>query len=170
MAPMYCSIADVKNNVSGTDDGTGTCAQLADGPISAAIAQASNKVSAYAGTVYETDPATPTVTVPDLVVTLTIQLAVYYATLIYRKSKDLTAQDPVALMYADAMRTLMDINSGKISVDPVPPGDPVSTGGHVVQTVPRIFDYSDSGVEYDGRGGIEPVGAPGSLLRDGWQQ
>ena len=169
MAPLYGTPADVGSNVAGTDDGTGTCAMLTDGQLSAAIGQASNKVCAYVGTDYETDAATPVVVVPPLVTTLTIQLATYYATLTYRKGKDLSSLRP-HLPWATSMRcgTLTDIASGAITVDPVPPGDPVSGSGHVVQTIPRIFHGSDSGTMRDGQGGIMPAGAPGSALRDGW--
>jgi phage gp36-like protein len=165
---LYCTPADIKTNVAGTDAGTGTCAQLPDEQLTAAITQASTKVSAYIGTDYETDAATPTVTVPPLVVTLTIQLATFYATLTYRKGKDLSAFDPVYLAYQDAMRTLQDIISGLVEIDPTPPGDPPPAAGHVVQTIPAIFRHSDSGTMPDGRGGIMPAGAPGSALRDGW--
>ena len=168
MAPLYCTPADVRSNVAGTDDGTGTCAMLTDGQLSAAIGQASNKVSAYVGTDYETDAATPVVVVPPLVTTLTIQLATYYATLTYRKGKDLSALGSHYLGYADAMATLNDIASGAISVDPVPPGDPVSGSGHVINTVPRSLTMEDAGAMPDGCGGIMPAGAPGSALRDGW--
>lgn len=168
MTALYCTPADVRTNVSSTDAGTGTCAQLTDDELSAAITQASTKVSAYIGTDYETDAATPSVTVPGLVKTITIQLATFYATLNYRKNKDLSAWDPVWLAYQDGMQTLKDIISGLVEIDPTPPGDPPPAAGHVVQTIPAIFRHSDSGTVPDGRGGIMPAGAPGSALRDGW--
>jgi phage gp36-like protein len=154
--------------VAGTDAGTGTCAALTDDQLSAAITQASAKVSAYVGSDYETDAATPVVVVPDLVKTITIQLATFYATLTYRKGKDLSAFDPVYLGYLDAKQTLQDIISGKVEVAPTPPGDPVTAGGKVINTVPKTFRFEDSGTVPDGRGGIMPAGAPGSALRDGW--
>lgn len=168
MPVSYCAPSDIRSAVAGTDDGTGTCAMLTDPQLNAAIKQASSKVSAYAGTAWYTDAADPTITVPDLVFNLTVQIATFYATLTYRKGKDLSQYDPVMLGYADAMATLKDIISGNIEVEPVPPGDPVAAGGHVINTVPRSFTYEDSGVEPDGRGGITAAGAPGSLLRDGW--
>lgn len=169
MPVSYCQPSDIRSNVAGTDAGTGTCAQLSDGQLLAAIAQASSKVSAYAGTAWFVDANDPVIVIPDLIVTTTVQLATFYATLTYRKGKDLSQFDPVYLGYQDAMRTLTDIQSGKIEVSPTPPADPVPTGGHVVNTLPSIFTYDDSGVLPNGRGGIQPAGAAGSRLLDGWR-
>jgi hypothetical protein len=57
MGAMYCQPSDIRDNVAGTDAGTGTCAALEDYQLNAAIAQASAKVSAYVGTTYEVDTA-----------------------------------------------------------------------------------------------------------------
>lgn len=169
MAAMYCLPSDIRANVAGTDAGTGTCAQLEDYQLSAAIAQASAKVSSYAGTSYVVDAADPVVVVPDLVKTCAIQLATFYATLTYRKGKDLSPMDPVYLGYLDAIGTLKDIAAGRIDVSPTGPADPVDRPGKVVNTLPAIFRDSDSGVARDGRGGIMPAGAPGTRLADGWR-
>jgi hypothetical protein len=165
---MYCLPADIRSNVAGTDAGTGTCAQLEDYQLSAAIAQASAKVSSYVGTSYVVDAADPVANVPDLVKGITIQLATFYATLTYRKGKDLSQYDPVVLGAAEANKTLADIASGLIEVNPTAPADPTDKPGHVVQTIPSIFGYSDSGTIPNGRGGIEPAGAPGSRFAEGW--
>jgi len=169
MAAMYCLPADIRSNVAGTDAGTGTCAQLTDDQLSAAIQQASAKVSAYVGTSYVVDAADPVVVVPDLVRTCTIQIGTFYATCVYRKNKDFSQFDPVLLSYNDAISTLRDIAAGRVDVDPGSPGDPVDRPGHVVNTLPKVFRMADSGTEWDGRGGIEAAGAPGSRLADGWR-
>jgi phage gp36-like protein len=168
MPVSYCQPSDIRDNVAGTDSGTGTCAQLSDDQLSAAVAKASAKVSAYAGTSWMTDANTPTVTIPDLVVNLTVAIGSFYATLTYRKGKDLSAFDPVYLGYLDAMATLKDIINGNIVVAPVPPGEAPVAGGKVINTLPRVFVHADSGTLPDGRGGIMPAGAPGSRLIDGW--
>ena len=169
MTAMYCLPSDIRSNVAGTDDGTGTCAQLTDDQLSLAIAQAGAKVSAYVGSDFEVDAANPVIVVPNLVFSITVQLATFYATLVYRKGKDLSAFDPVMLGYNDGIATLKDIVTGLIEVAPTAPADPVYAPGHVVNTVPKSFRYEDSGVVPDGRGGIMPEGAPGSsLLHDGW--
>jgi hypothetical protein len=168
MPAMYCLPSDIRSNVAGTDDGTGTCAQLTDDQLNLAIAQAGAKVSAYVGSDFEVDAANPVIVVPNLVFSITVQLATFYATLVYRKGKDLSAFDPVMLGYNDGIATLKDIVTGLIEVAPTPPGDPVYAPGHVINPV-KIFRYEDSGVVPDGRGGIMPEGAPGSsLLHDGW--
>ena len=169
MTAMYCLPSDIRSNVAGTDDGTGTCAQLTDEQLSLAIAQAGAKVSAYVGTDFEVDAANPVIVVPPLVFTIAVQLATFYATLTYRKGKDLSQFDPVMLGYNDGIATLKDIVTGLIEVASTAPADPVYAPGHVVNTVPKSFRYEDSGVVPDGRGGIMPEGAPGSsLLHDGW--
>jgi phage gp36-like protein len=168
MGAMYCLPADIRSNVAGTDAGTGTCAQLEDAQLNAAIAQASSKVSAYVGTSYVVDAADPVIVVPDLVKTCTIQIATFYATLTYRKGKDLSQYDPVVLGYNDAISTLKDVVAGNIEVAPTAPADPTDRPGHVVNTLPRVFVHADSGTVPNGRGGIEPAGAPGSRFAEGW--
>jgi hypothetical protein len=168
MPVSYCQPSDIRDNVAGTDSGTGTCAQLTDDQLAAAVAKASAKVSAFAGTAWEPDANTPVVVVPDLIFTTTVQLATFYATLVYRKNRPLTPGDPVLLGYQDAILTLNAIVAGTIVVVPAPPGEAPVEGGHVVQTIPSIFTYEDSGTEPNGRGGIMPAGAPGSRLIDGW--
>lgn len=168
MTAMYCQPSDIRDNLGGTDAGTGTAAMLEDYQLNAAIAQASAKVSAYVGTSYVVDDADPVIVVPDLVKTCTVQIATFYATLTYRKGKDLSQYDPVLLGYNDAIATLKDVVAGNIEVSPTAPADPTDKPGHVVNTVPRTFTYEDAGVVPNGRGGIEPAGAPGSRFTEGW--
>lgn len=168
MPVSYCLPADIRNNVAGTDGGTGTCAMLEDDQLSEAIARASSKVSAYAGTAWFVDVNDPVIVIPDLIVSLTIAIGTFYATLTYRKGKDLTTTDPVYLGYTDATQTLKDIASGLIDVAPTPPADAPDRAGKVINKLPAIFTFENSGVLPNGRGGIEVAGAPGSLLRDGW--
>src|SRR5450755_745030 len=168
MPVYYCTPSDIRDNVAGTDAGTGTCAQLTDAQLAEAIGRASSKVSAYAGMTFEIDAETPVVTVPALIATVTVQIATFYATLTYRKGKDLSAFDPVYLGYLDAQKTLTDTATGKIQLTPPDPGEPSAAQARVVNSLPRIFTYQDSGVVPTGRGGIAAAGAPGTSLRDGW--
>jgi hypothetical protein len=168
MGAMYCVPADIRSNVAGTDAGTGTCAALEDVQLNAAIAQASAKVSSYVGTSYVVDAADPVIVVPDLVRGVTIQLATFYATLTYRKGKDLSQYDPVVLGAAEANKVLADIAAGLIEVAPTAPADPTDRPGHVINTLPRVFTFDDSGTMPNGRGGIEAAGAPGTRLNEGW--
>jgi hypothetical protein len=139
MAAAYCTVQDVRDAVSGTDHGTGTAAALAPAQIEGAISRASTRVGMYAGSSWVPDSSHPDVHVPDLVRDLTVQLAAYYATLIYRKGVPLDPNDPVALGYADAMKALNAISNGEAEVIPAGPGGDVpGGGGHVVNTVPRM--------------------------------
>jgi phage gp36-like protein len=146
MPVSYCTPADIRNNVAGTDDGTGTCAQLDASILLAKIAQASSRVSSYTGEAY--DPSE----VPDLVKDLTVQLATYYATLTYRKGKDLGPQDPVYLSYLDAMATLKAIAAGQVQVTPSQPSGPPGTPpapvrARVINRIPAVFSPADSATE-----------------------
>jgi hypothetical protein len=163
VAVSYCTPADIRDNVSGTDAGTGTCAALTDGQLYAAIDRASAKVSAWTGADYDL------AAVPDLISDLTVQMATFYATLTYRKSRDLSAMDPVYLQYVDAMATLTAISKGQIQVVPTPPAEPPGTpppavAPRVINTVPRTFSGEDSNTEYSPDGRLRAAGAYGS----GW--
>lgn len=165
MAITWCVPDDIRQNVAGTDQGTGTCATLTDDQLTAAITQAASKIAAYTGTDWEPDASDPVVTPPGIVKTCTVQLATFYATLVYRKGKDLSQFDPVYLGYQDAMRTLTDIISGKIEISPSTPGEPVAAGGYVRNTVPPTFDHLDTGTLINPlTGRVEPDYGPGQ----GW--
>ena len=168
MTLSYCAPADVRNNVAGTDSGTGTCAQLSDPELGTAINRASSRVSAWTGETYD-----PTVPPPDLIFDLTVQLATYYGTLIYRKGKALPAEDPVMLGYQDAMTTLKAISSGSVTVVPSPPDEPPGTpvepsAARVINTIPACFTGGDSATEITPWGGLRARGAWGSGGRGGW--
>lgn len=163
MPVSYCSPADIRTNVAGTDGGTGTCAAMSDDELSAAIAQASARVSMWTGETY--DPSE----VPDTITGLTVQLATYYATLTYRKGRDLSAMDPVYLQYLDAQATLKAIANGQIQVIPSqpdePPGTPPTpTRARVINTIPRTFSGEDSATEIGPGGQLRARGGYGS----GW--
>jgi hypothetical protein len=59
---LYASVADLRNVASGTDSGTGSLAALTDAQLELALYAASNRVSVYAGNVY--DSSTPEATSP----------------------------------------------------------------------------------------------------------
>jgi hypothetical protein len=166
MPVYYCTPTDIRDNVGGTDEGTGTCAQLEDEQLTEAIGKASSRISATTGTVYEPDASDPAGTVPDLVADLTIALATFYATLTYRKNLAVPVTDPAWLAYQDALTTLKGIQAGQITVDPQPPGEGpgADAAARVINTIPRIFTGADAGVERTLRGGIEAERGPGRGL------
>jgi hypothetical protein len=144
---MYCTTDDLRNSVRGDNASSpsGTAADLHDDQLLIAIERASGTVSAYAGTSWQVDASNPAVTVPQLIWGLTLAFSAYYATLMYRKGKSIDTEDPVYLQYQDARTTLADIASGKISVNPSPPGESPGARSRPINTVPRIFNPRDSG-------------------------
>jgi phage gp36-like protein len=125
----YITADAIRRVVAPDNNIVGTAAELDTDQLNSAIGDATDKVNSYAGAVFDD------ANVPGLVKALTLALAAYYATLIYRKSKPLDPNDPVYLRYLDAQATLKDIRSGLIEV--TPPSnteDPVTSGG------PRVFN------------------------------
>lgn len=170
MTARYCQPADVRDIVRGADpSGTGTAAELPDSQLLAAITRASTVVTAYVGTDYEADQWNPNPNVPPMVKYLTAGLGAYYATLIYRKGKDLGQFDPVYLMYQDIRAVLADIVTGKIEVNPGKPNEAPEHQGRVNQTVPKIFEPTDSGVRIrSGTLDVAGAAAPGGYSPSPW--
>jgi phage gp36-like protein len=161
----YCAPADIRNALSGTDSGSGTAAQLNDTQLTQSCQLGSDRVSAYAGTVY--DSSSPQAVPPPLVTDLAIGLACYYATLTYLKGKPLAPDDPVRLRYIDAVGVLNDVRDGKVRIDPEPPGS-IAEAGAVINRIPRVFTGDDSNTYRDPMTGtIEPRSVNESLL-GGW--
>jgi len=101
---------------------TNTAADMDDPHIEEAINSADERINSYIGERYVT-PVVPLPEPPDYpdgLVFLSRDLACYFATLTWRKSKDLTNDDPVARRYVDAMALLTLIARGQASL-PIPP-------------------------------------------------
>lgn len=162
MTARYCQPGDVRTILQGLgvipNPGSGTAAELTDAQIMEAITEASSVVTGYVGTNYEADQWNPNPVVPPMVRTLSVRLAAYYSTLIYRKGKDLTPTDPVYLMYQDVRSVFADIVTGKIEVNPGRPNEAPEHQGQVRQTVPKIFVPSDSGTKIRS-GQVDPAGS-----------
>lgn len=151
---VYGTVTDLRNILGGTDSGTGTAAQLTDEQLQLALQMASNRVSAYAGSVF--DGSTPQAVPPPLVITLTYDLAAFWATKTYLKNKVITEQHPVHIAYKDAMQILKDVRDGKVRLDPDVPGSPGEETGVVINRIPAIFSDEDSNVALDPvTGGLE---------------
>jgi len=100
--------------VRDTDKTTGSAASLTDATIQAAIDDAEAQVDGTLRLLYEVpfDPA------PDLVVTITRDIAAYLADLTYRQSQDYSsALDPVYLRYQRALQNLQGIATDVITLD-----------------------------------------------------
>ena len=75
MTTLYASLSDLRLTMDGTDSGTGTAAQLTDAQLTLALTAASNRVSVYAGNVY--DSSSPQAVPPDIFHDLTLDLAAF---------------------------------------------------------------------------------------------
>lgn len=139
---LYASVDDLRNTLSGTDAGTGTSAQLTDQQLILALYAASNRVSVYAGNIY--DSSTPQAVPPPILHDLALDLAAFWAGKTYLKWKEIPATSPVYLAYQSAMSVLEDVRDGKILLDPAPAPGIGSETGQVINRVPPIFTGADS--------------------------
>jgi phage gp36-like protein len=139
---LYASVADLRNELSGTDSGTGTAATLTDAQLELALYSASNRVSVYAGGTY--DSSVPAAEPPPILHDLTLDLACFWAAKTYMKFKELTAQSTIYIAYQNAMQLLQDVRDGKITLGiGVAPGVGDATGT-VINRIPRVFTGADS--------------------------
>ena len=134
---LYASVADLRNVMDATDSGTGTAAQLTDAQLTLALYAGSNRVSVFAGNIY--DSSVPEATPPGILHDLALDLACFWAYKTYLKSKVIAPDHPVYIAYRDASAILEDVRDGKILLDPaVAPGDRVR-GRDVINRIPPVF-------------------------------
>lgn len=155
---LYASVTDLRNVMAGTDSGTGTAAQLTDAQLELALYAASNRVSVYAGNVY--DGSTADAMPPPILHDLTLDLGAFWAFKTYLKHKSIEPQHPVYLAYQNAMQVLKDVRSGTILLDPAPaPGIGQETG-QVINRIPPIFTGNDSNTRVSPRTGYLEADVP----------
>lgn len=167
MATLYAPLADLRAVLSGTDAGVGTAAQLSDTQLTLALTNASNRLSVYAGNVY--DSSTPQATPPDIFHDLTLDIAAYIATTYYMKHKAISTTSPVFIRYAEAMKMLNDFRSGKLRLDVVAPGGVGGETGVVINRIPSIFTGDDSNTAVNPMTGSLMADTPSDMFRPGWQ-
>jgi hypothetical protein len=119
----YATPSDIRETLAPDGNTTGTAAELSDEQLQRHLERGQELVDGMVGTVYPDDSA------PMLLAGLVMALGSYYATLAYRKGKDLSQFDPVYLMYQDARQTLKDIKTG--DVNPTPEASAQETGPFV---------------------------------------
>lgn len=136
---LYCAPADVRKAAypdgSGAQEtGTGTVADMADDALNDAITQASGVVDANLGGSYP-DGSTP----PGIVKFWTRDIALYLATLTFRKNQELSADSPVRLRYQAALLGLQ-------KTPPLVP-EPVVTSDQAASkdVLPQLFPYQQVG-------------------------
>lgn len=155
---LYASVADLRAVMSGTDSGTGTAAQLTDAQLELALYSASNRVSVFAGNVF--DSSTPAATPPAILHDLTLDLARFWATVTYLKHKAVETTSPIYIAYMNAMQMLQDVRDGKILLDPAPaPGIGEETGV-VINRIPPVFTGRDSNTRIDPMTGTLEADSP----------
>jgi phage gp36-like protein len=153
---LYASVADLRNVLAGTDSGTGTAAALTDAQLTLALYAASNRVSVYAGNVY--DSSVPEADPPAILHDLTLDLACFWAAKTYMKYKAIEPTSPIYLAYVNAMSILQAVRAGTILLDPSPaPGIAANESGTVINQIPRVFTGANSGTRVSPvTGTIEP--------------
>ena len=155
---LYASVADLRNVMAGTDSGTGTADQLTDAQLTLALYAASNRVSVYAGNLYDSSgsDAVP----PGILHDLALDLACFWATKTYLKSKSIETTHPVYIAYKDAMGILEDVRDGKILLDPAPAPGIGSETGAIINRIPPVFTGSDSNTRLNPRTGYLEADVP----------
>lgn len=155
MATLYATVADLQEVLSGTDAGSGTAAMLTPLQLTLALTSASNRISVYTGTVF--DSSSPAAIPPPVFRDLCLDLAAFFATTTYMKSKALAATHPVYLRYKDAQQMLNDVRDGKLRLDIYPPGAQAKQSSTIINRIPRIFSGLDSNTRLDPVSGfLEP--------------
>lgn len=155
---LYASVDDLRLVMSGTDSGQGTATQLTDAQLTLALYAASNRVSVYAGNVY--DGSGPEATPPAILHDLTLDLAVFWATKTYLKYKAVENTSPVFIAYQNAMQILLAVRTGTILLDPaVAPGIGQETGT-IINRLPPVFTGADSNTRLNPRTGTLEADVP----------
>lgn len=121
----YCTVEQVRGVLArDVAQATGTAAGLFDVDIleyhiGAAQAEIDGRVAGRYVTPFP-DP------VPALIASVTVDVAAWLATLTYRQSKDIAADDPVRLRYERAFGLMQGLSDGSIDL---PPGHTPGDGG-----------------------------------------
>lgn len=167
MTTLYATVTQLQQVLSGTDGGTGTAAQLTEAQLTLALQAASNRVSVYAGGIY--DSTVPAAVPPPIFADLTLDLAAYWATTYYLKNKSIEPQHPVAIRYTSAMAVLQDARDGKIRLDVETAGQIESETGTIINRIPRIFTMEDSSTRINRLTGALEADTPYYEYRPGFQ-
>jgi phage gp36-like protein len=145
---VYATPADVRTILTNDDsDTTGTAAGMVDSKLQVEIDAAQAEIDARLANRYQT----PFAAVPPLVHSICVDIAAYRANLLYRKSQDLTSEDPMVLRYTNAQALLGLLASGAADLPGVGSGDGNSTAGTATvrnQYVGKLFSPDDLGLGY----------------------
>jgi len=117
---VYASPADIRKAIAPQSAWANTAATMTDAELQDQELEAAAIVDGYLALRYTTPLPVP---IPQLVRGATRSVAAYLATLTYRRAKDLTPEDPIALRYQSALSVLERLAAGAIAL----PGN--GTGG-----------------------------------------
>jgi phage gp36-like protein len=155
---LYASVADLRLTLSSTDAGIGSPAQLSDDQLTLALYSSSNRVSVYAGNIF--DSSVPQADPPPILHDLTLDLAAFWAWKTYLKGKAMPPEHPVFIAYKNATQVLEDVRDGKIDLGPgVAPGVGEETGV-VINRIPRVFTGRDSNTRVSPETGVLEADSP----------
>lgn len=155
---LYASVEDLRQVMSGTDAGTGTGAQLSDEQLTLALYAGSNRVSVYAGNLY--DSSTGAADPPGILHDLALDLAAFWAAKTYLKFKEIPQTSPIYIAYQSAVQILNDVRDGKVLLDPAPAPGIGNETGKVINRIPQVFTGEDSNTRLNPRTGILQADVP----------
>lgn len=112
MATPYVVPNDIREALAPDGDVVGTAGELNDEQLARHITRGQELVDATTGFTF------PDGNAPALVAGLVLALGSFYATLAYRKGKELSQFHPVYLQYQDARMTLQQIKQGLLDITP----------------------------------------------------
>lgn len=112
------------------EEATNTAADLSDGQLQDAIAEADSIIDGYIGGFYKVPvAANDDGAAPHPIDFWSRNIAAYNATLTYRESQDFSDQDPVARRYTATMQALQAVSTGKVRLGLTPnTSDSAQTG------------------------------------------
>lgn len=117
---MYSSLVDVRNALTpgGSESDTTTAASLGDPQLTDAINEADAIIDTHLSLIYEI----PQSDEDPLVAVAPIRwwsrdIAAYLATLTFKRSKDIPADEPIRLRFNLVMAMLVALRDGKASID-----------------------------------------------------
>jgi phage gp36-like protein len=121
-----------------------TAASLSDAHLADAIREADGRIDYYLGTRYAVPVEFNGEIAPEPLRSWSRNIAAYLANLVFRRHKDLPADDPVRLRYTDTMSALVAVQESKTDLpfDPIPPGTE-NAGGSPVGGVGGLFTPED---------------------------
>lgn len=128
-------------------DVQGTAASLPDPQIQDAIAEATSRVDGRLSQLYLVPFADPA---PELVQTITRDLAAFAADLVFREVRDYSSNlNPVYIRYQEALGLLKEIAEGKVSLPGAPGVTPPVGSGVVVVAINQTDEPLIGSWEFD---------------------